>query len=232
MSRSDPTPAPRRRRGSLNKDLILRTALDLVDREGMEALTMRRIAEELGSSAMGLYRHVSTREEIVQGLADVALEGLGLDLHLKAPWDRKMAHIFSGLHQVLLEHPGLIEVLRFQPVTAPAALRTVELIFQVLREAGFSGEEAVSALAALESYTLGFALQQRARIGRDPAQHLAVLRALPVAEFPHTVELSADFGTWTSESHFLYGLERLLDGIRGSRQRQRRLEAGAKRTTH
>lgn len=214
---ADAAPVVRRRWGSLNKDEILRTALRVVDEEGIAALTMRRLADELGASPMALYRHVSTREEIVQGLAGTALAGLRVDAELGGSWDRQLVSIFNAVHLLLLEHPAVIEVLRFQPLTARPALELVEWIFRILREAGFSGADAVAAVAALESYTLGFTLQQGARVGLDPTEHLAHLSALPVEDFPNTVELAGDFGTWASESHFMYGLECLLDGIRRTR---------------
>jgi len=203
-----------RRRDNLNRAEILESALRLVDDQGMEALSMRRLADAMGVSPMGLYRHVKTRDEILDGLADKALEALNLEPDPDADWEMQLKQIFTSVHETLLEHPGLISILNDRPVSAERALEAVERILAIVRTAGFSGEEAISILAALQSYTFGFSVQQRARAGRDHHQHAERLQSLPATRFPNVLELAVDFAAWTSEDHFHYGLDRLFDGIR------------------
>jgi AcrR family transcriptional regulator len=203
-------PAPRRQ---LTVPAILDAALKLVDNEGLDALTMRRLADELDASPMSLYRYIRTRDEIVEGLADLALEQLDIQPPADLTWQEQLRQIFTGIHDVLLAHPGLIHILEHQPVTAEHAFTAVERLLAILRKAGFSGSDAVATIAALESYTFGFTLQQRARAGTDQHDHLTRLQHLPPDQFPNTVELANEFGTWASETHFAHGLQRLLTGI-------------------
>ena len=206
------------KRGELNKARILDAALVLVDSGGTEAITMRRVADQLGASPMGLYRHVASRDEILEGLVDQALEAVTVDTDPDSAWDEQMRQVFSGVHRTLLEHPGLIAVLSTQPISAERAMRAVEGLLATLRTAGFSADAAVAAVAAAQSYTFGFTVQQRARSASGQQAHVDTLRSLPAADYPHLHEVAADFGSWTSEEHFTTGLDWLLAGIRESRQ--------------
>ncbi|WP_293043911.1 TetR/AcrR family transcriptional regulator C-terminal domain-containing protein [Mycobacterium sp.] len=201
------------RRGELNKKLIIDAALRVADAHGLEAVTMRRIGEELGASATGLYRHVNTREEIVDGLIDRALGSVTTDTDSGQPWDTQLRHAFLAIHRALLGHPGLTAVLSTQPVSTVRAMRSAEQMLAVLRGAGFAPDTAIAAVAALQSYTFGFTVQQRARTAANPSNHLTALQALPESDFPHIHELAADFGAWTTEKHFETGLDWLLAAI-------------------
>lgn len=203
-----------RQYGRLNREVILAAALRLVDRESIDALTMRRLADELGSAPMSLYAHFATRDEIIDGLADKALEALDLEPDPRAPWPEQLLEIFEGVHQVLLAHPGLIHILHVRDVTSERSLHAVERILSILRTGGFDGSEAVLALGALESYTFGFTVHQRARTGRDQERRLAQLQQLSPDDFPNITDLARDFATWTSDEHFSRGLRRLLNGLR------------------
>jgi TetR/AcrR family tetracycline transcriptional repressor len=209
-----------RQRGDLSKAEILEAALALVDEEGLEALSMRRVASSIGVSPMGLYRHVATRDEIVQGIADMALEDIDVELDSGGTWEDQLKAVFTQIHETLLAHPGLIHVLHVQPISAERALDTVEALLGILRGSGFSGEEAVAIVGAVQSYTFGFTVQQRARIGTEEGQHVKRLKALPTSEYPNLLELAGDFGNWTTEQHFEYGLDRLLQGIAAGRKKR------------
>jgi AcrR family transcriptional regulator len=210
-----------RQRGDLSKAEIVEAALALVDEEGLEALSMRRVAASIGVSPMGLYRHVETRDEIVQGIADMALEDIEIEFDAGASWEAQLKAVFTRIHETLLAHPGLIHVLHVQPISAERAMDAVEAILGILRGSGFSGEEAVAIVGALQSYTFGFTVQQRARIGTEGGDHVKRLKALPTSEYPNLLELAGDFGNWTTEQHFEYGLDRLLRGIAAGRRKRR-----------
>src|SRR3954471_13157221 len=111
------TAPAQRRRGTLTKAAVLQAALTLLDSDGADALTMRRLADALGVSPMALYRHVRTKEEINEGLADLALESLDIEPDPAAPWPDQLATIFRNIHAALLAHPAMIQILMSQPVT-------------------------------------------------------------------------------------------------------------------
>jgi AcrR family transcriptional regulator len=216
-SRSEPkTTRQPTRRGELNKELILSAGLQLLDAEGLEALSMRRISDELGVTPMALYRHVGTKEEIVDGLADLALNPLDTEPAQDAEWHEQIREIFASVHDSFIEHPGLVEILLRRPVTANRAVRAIERLLRILCSAGFDGREAVGAIAALASFTFGFTLQQRthARSAAEQANRLRTLRQLPREEFPHTIELAEDFANWSTDEQFTNGLALLIDGLR------------------
>ena len=201
------------KRGDLSKERILDAALRLVDVGGTESLTMRRVADELGVSPMGLYRRVATRDEILDGLIDKALDALAVVPEPGAAWEVQLRSVFLSVHRTLLAHPGLIAILTSQSISTTRAMRAVEHMLAALRGAGFSPDAAIAAVAALQSYTFGFTVQQRARTDADQRSHLSSLRALPADDFPQIHALAADFSAWASDEHFQTGLDWLLHGI-------------------
>jgi AcrR family transcriptional regulator len=201
-----------RRRGDLDKDEILAAALRVVDEGGIEALTMRRVAGALGVAPMSLYKHVDTREEIVAGLLDRALQAIDVEANAALPWDDQLRQILSSAHATFVEHPGLLQVMMLQPISAAAGMRAVERILAILRTAGFDGGDAVEVVAALHSYTFGFSVQQRVRTASTTRAHRENLRRLPAADFPNVRELAADFSDWASDAQFASGLDLLLKG--------------------
>jgi AcrR family transcriptional regulator len=200
-------------RGELSKSAILSIALLLVDEHGLDGVTMRRIAEEAGLTPMSLYRHVRTKEEILDGLQDRVWEILACDPGADLPWRDVLFETFKHIHRVLLLHPGAIDVLLLKPSDSMAAYRWLDRLIGALGEAGFTKEGAMLAVVSLESYTLGFAIQQRVRIGRDSvADHPSILE-LPEAEFPNLAGTGTTLLDWASDEWFAAGLQRQIDSL-------------------
>ena len=172
-------------RGQLTKDTILAAALVLADEDGIGAVTIRRIADELSLSPMSLYRHIRTKEEIIQGLGDLAWEILDTPPDPEVGWDEHLRQTFTHIHRALLDHPGLVDILMLEPTTGMRVYAVIERLMGVLTKAGFSSDEALLAIASLESYTLGFTVQQRVRAGRDPGRDHPPLFDLPPDRFPN-----------------------------------------------
>src|SRR5260370_7705943 len=138
---------PGRRRGGVTADDVLAAAMAIADREGVDALTVRRAAEACGLSPMGLYRHVRDKDDLLDRVVD-AVVGPGLqDLQASGPWDQQMADLFRNLRRLLLDHPGvaLLCVLRPTPVVGVAPFYARMLA--ALAEGGFTGPPAVHAFA-------------------------------------------------------------------------------------
>jgi AcrR family transcriptional regulator len=142
----DPAPAgpPRRRAwGTLNRAKILDAALRIAREEGMGALTIRRLAAELGASRMALYRHVADKDELLALVTDAIAEHEvvppGID---EGPWDRRLRLLAAGIRRELAAYPGLADIATTRVQHGPGALRTVELTLDILAEAGLDERQA------------------------------------------------------------------------------------------
>jgi AcrR family transcriptional regulator len=167
----------------LSRERILDTAIALVDTDGIEALSMRRIAQQLDVWPMSLYRYFHDKDELIEALGDATAEQVSLP-DPDAPWRQQAAELLRGLREAFARQPGTAGLRVDSPRHTPAAHRISEAGLAILRHAGFDEQEAARAWQALLSYTVGF-----------PGLHLA-WRAQ---------------GTTTDD--FDYGLERLLDGL-------------------
>ncbi|WP_344601970.1 TetR/AcrR family transcriptional regulator C-terminal domain-containing protein [Sporichthya brevicatena] len=203
---------------------VLDAALRIVDAEGVEALSMRRLADDLGIGAMTLYRYVATKDTLYDELVTLVLGDLASDPAPDAPWRAQLEEVLTGLHNELRAHPGITEIILTRRVPTPAFDRHREIVLAVLREAGFSVESAVDALTSLICYTLGFSHVERIRGGVDREEEARRLKSLPTEEFPHLIEAATSYPGHLSDRAFSTGLGAMLDGL------ERALDAQTGRT--
>jgi AcrR family transcriptional regulator len=213
------TASSARPRARLSRDRVLRAAVRLADRDGIEALSMRRLGRELGVEAMSLYHHVAGKEDLLDGIVDLVWReveppGSGSD------WKAAMRARAASVRAALARHPWAAGVLEARNRPSPAMLRHHESVLRCLREAGFSLALAAHAFAVLDSYVYGFALQERV-LPFDTTEEMAALAErmvgqMPPGEFPLLGEMAAraiagDYDWATEEYEF--GLELILDGL-------------------
>jgi AcrR family transcriptional regulator len=218
---------PARRRGERARrsaEEVARAALEVLDREGIDALSMRRLADELGLGTMTLYGHFRSKRELLEAVVEVAVAdfeppGGGGDLR-----ERARAHVLA-VRRWLLRHPALADIRARQPILGAAPLRISERLMQELLDAGFPPAEAAHAFRLLFTYVFGFSMLNRAE--RSPEQQdaaRAALRALPRDEFPALTAAAEGLAdALGDEEQFEYGLERVLDGLE-ARLRARRAD--------
>jgi AcrR family transcriptional regulator len=197
---------------------VVEAALRVVDAEGVDALTMRRLADELEVGVMTLYGYVRSKEELLDALVERVLGDIEVAPVDGGDWKQHAAAQCHAFRRSLLEHPGVAHIFLLQAVSSPSAFRASERLLTVLRDAGFDDRRAVAAYTALLTYTLGSSLWEIPRSStRDrtaaEAQRLARLRALPPGEFPSTTKLAAHLVSRADEELFAYGLDRMLAGI-------------------
>jgi AcrR family transcriptional regulator len=203
----------------LNRDRVLHAAVRLADEGGFEALTMRKLGQELGVQAMSLYNHVVNKDDIRDGIVDIVMGEIEV-ASSGADWKAALRRSAISAHEVLLHHAWACSVLMETTAVSPARLRWMEAILRTLREAGFSAELTHHAYHALDSHITGFTLWQ-ANFPFDTHEELAelaeeLLRKLPSDEYPyftehaewHLTESSAD-----DPSEFEFGLDLILDGL-------------------
>lgn len=209
------TQAPRRE--PLTRERILDTAMRLMDTEGLEAVTMRRIGRELGVEAMSLYNHVANKDEILAGMIELVVG----EIELPADGtDRKAALRRSAIsnRDVLRRHPWASSLMMSRQSGGPAQLRRTDWILRTLREAGLSQDLVYHALHILEAYVLGATVQHQSfPYSGDELAGLAstFLQQLPADEYPDLVEhvkqhLDPPPG---AEGGFELGLDLILTGL-------------------
>jgi AcrR family transcriptional regulator len=199
----------------LTLETVVLAAVDVIDADGVGALTMRRLATRLGCSPMALYRHVATKQDLIRAIGEHYLADIELPDTDGLPWDEAIIAVVSVLHHAVLERAALVEIVAIQHVDAVAIFRAEEAILRALRSAGLSDRDAVRGLSVITSYTVG-ATQRRAeqRAGSPAAVHrLQRLHQLPADTFPTLRALAGELVSVDFELSFEDGLRLLLRGI-------------------
>ena len=193
----------------------------LAARDGIESLTMRKLADELGAGAMSLYHHVPNKEQLLDGMVDIVFSEIeppptGVD------WKTAMRKRAVSTREALARHPWAIGLMEGRTSHGPANLSLHNAVLGCLRAAGFSLEATVHAYSVLDAYIYGFALQQRdmssenaddfaAEAQRQMHEYQAVL-----AEYPHLVEVVGGYvakAGYDYATEFAFGLDLILDGL-------------------
>ena len=203
------------RASELTREDVIDAAAELVAERGYARLSMRALAQRCGVATMTLYRHVRTKEDLLGALTDRVLAELELPAPGTLTWQEQLATVFRSVHDLLLEHPDVVEIAVRQHVAGEAAYRGAEVVLDALRRAGIEGEAAASAFAALFAFTLGFTQQQLQASGPGAglAHRQAVLERLPVDDFDNLSRLGGVFLLRHSDRHFDDGLDLIIRGL-------------------
>lgn len=176
---------------------------------------MRKLGGVLGVTAPALYRHVPTRQRLLDLVADTYFDEIELDDG--EDWEDFIAGFLRSVHRLLLDRPLLAEVLIEQPVDGVTAMRLSNTIVGRLRRAGFDDRTAVEILTNLGSFMIGFTLTQRGRSRaavKDPEERVTRLRGQQADQFPDLAAVAAQWVRWPSEDNFESGLRRLIESYR------------------
>lgn len=203
-------------RQKLSRDLILRAAMQLADDEGIEAVSMRRLGQALHVEAMSLYKHVSGKEDILDGIADLVM----LEVPVPArdlPWRVALTRSATATHEALLRHPWASSVLESRRHPGPARLAYLEAVVSILRDAGFTLPDVARAFMAVDSHVYGFTLQVLA-LPFDLRDSPEEARAMATDTFGEAYPgLRAMAEMALSEPgvpvEFEFGLDLILDGL-------------------
>jgi AcrR family transcriptional regulator len=198
-------------RGSLTLEAIEEVALQIVDAEGIDTLTMRRVATELEVGAMSLYRHVRTKEELVERVAERALTEL--ELPRTGTWHAQLEELFTNLYRLLVRHPAVLYADTARPLAGPEALGATDAALRLLRGGGLDGDRAVTAMNALVSYTFGAAMFRLNKTGDGAADYAQKLRGSDPEQLPRVAEHSEQLLARGGDADFAAGLALILEGI-------------------
>jgi AcrR family transcriptional regulator len=194
---------------------IARAALALIDEEGIDALSMRRLADHLGIGTMTLYGYFRSKRELLDAAVGLAVQDFNFPHPETGGFREKARAHVDALRQLFEDHPSLPQVRGRQPILHPGAFRLSEPAMQILLDAGFPPKEAAAAFRLLFTYVFGAMLFGPAE--PPPAERRvarAALHLLPEDEFPAlTATADAMAAAIGGPEQFDYGLERLLDGL-------------------
>ena len=218
---SDGTTTPRR---PLTKDRVLHAAIDLADRDGLVALTMRRLGAELGVEAMSLYKHVANKEEILDGIVELVVGEIEVPDD-ETDWKEAMRRRAISARQVLSRHSWAIGLLETRGAVGPTAMRYLDAILGTLRSAGFSIEDAAHAFWLLDSYVYGHVIHEIS-VSSGTSEEMtgsagSMLEGATMDRYPHLVEVAEDamrYG-YSVDSEFEFGLALILDALDAHRRR-------------
>lgn len=208
---------------ALTRDALVRAALVVLERDGLDALSMRRVAAELGLQAPSLYWHVRNKEELLELLADAVLDGMDLT-GIRGTWREQVGELARRYRAHLTSRRDVPRLLAGRFVVGRHASATMEHALGILRGAGFTpGEAAAGMYLIAVNYVLGFALQEmnpmRAveALGGTHADAMHAvsdeLSELPPETFPHLAEVSDHLTAMQLDERFDWGLACILDGL-------------------
>jgi AcrR family transcriptional regulator len=212
----DSEPRPR-----LTRERVLQAAVGLADRDGLDALTMRRLGAELGVEAMSLYKHVANKDEILGGILALVVGEIELPSE-GSDWKDAMRRRATSARSVLRQHAWAIGLLESRASTEPASLRYVNAILGTLRSAGFSIDDAVHAFWVLDSFVYGHVVQETGFSVATPEDvsesASAILERVTPDDYPYLVEAGERAMTpgYGLDEEFAFGLELILDALERS----------------
>jgi AcrR family transcriptional regulator len=213
----------RRARPRLSRDRVLEAAVALADVHGIEALSMRKLGEQLGVEAMSLYKHVANKDDLLDAMVDSVFAEIDLAVG-QADWRASVRARAVSVRAVLARHAWAVPLMQSRTNPGPSTLTHLDALIGVLRRAGFSVVLTAHALSALDAYVYGFAMQERAlpfdteQRSTEVVQH--ILTAVPADRWPHLVELSREHVLQPGYDYgqeFEWGLDLVLDGLEQAR---------------
>ena len=212
---------------------MLQAAVDLADRGGIEAVSMRKLGQELDVEAMALYRHVRNKDDILDGIVNVIVEQIDPP-DIGDDWKSTLREKVVAARQVMLRHPWAPRVLEERTTLGPAVLAYVDSILAILRDGGFSLELAHHALHVLSSRILGFHqdLFDDSGDAAPTPEAAAILSRAMADRFPRLTELAlaasheGGLGRCDDDVEFYFGLDLILDGLERLRVAQGPVGAG------
>ncbi|MFE3192012.1 TetR/AcrR family transcriptional regulator C-terminal domain-containing protein [Nocardia sp. NPDC059240] len=205
----------RAERAGISREQVLDAALAFADRDGLAALSMRKLGAELGVEAMTLYHYVPNKDALLDGMVERVMSQADAGF-ADGPWSTALADYARALRKALLAHPGALPLVATRPAVTPATLRTAERGLAMLVQAGFELGPALDALNSLTLFVVAHA-NSEARIGPvneagDPGS-VDFLKTLDEQEFPLIIR-AAKTGVGTDDqARFEYAIAALIRGF-------------------
>lgn len=204
-------------RANLSRKRVLRAAIKIADKDGIEALSMRNLARSLGVEAMSLYNHVDNKEDVLDGIVEIVVAKIEVPAQ-GVDWKSALRGRAISAHEVLVSHPWAAMLFVSRINIGPATLRYVDATIGCLCSAGFSYEVADRAWNAIDSHVYGFTLQAL-NFPFEPSEYSDAaeeyLPLIPEEQYPfiHALSQNVINGTHDGVQDFCFGLDLILDSL-------------------
>lgn len=205
---------------ALSRERIAAAAMALVDREGLAALSTRRLGEELGCEAMSIYHHFPNKAHLMDALIDLMLGQAQVEMEPQWDWRERLRRAAHGFRAMALRHPAFFPFFAVHRLNTRAGVAYIDGIIGILREAGFSDHEAATYFREIGYYLTGAALDETAGYAKGPSSAEPVSNETIAAYFKHLAAAAPYFQPAHFQATFETGLEILIAGIEHSRQGQ------------
>ena len=211
--------------GKITREAVLDAALEIIDRDGADALSMRRLARALHRDPMIVYRHAPGKAAVLDGVAERVLAQLHVD-SADPDWVDQLRAVARNYRQLALDHPHVVPLLVTRPLATPlglrppGTLRPLEDILALLTRAGFSGPDALHIYRALFGFLHGHVLNELQELVAHPDETDALLRLglhrLPLSDFPLLRGLAPVLASYDGAAELERGLDLLLTGLQST----------------
>ena len=206
----------------MSRELVLSTALAMIDRDGVEGLSMRRLGQALHRDPMSLYRYAANKTALLDGVAELVLDQLTVDTAAD-DWAAELRSVARSYRSLALAHPHVVPLMVTRPLATPLALRPLgtlrplEACLELLTRAGCTEVDALHVYRSLFGFLHGHVLNELQELVENPEETDDLLRLglhrLPLREFPLLRSLAPVLATYDGAAELERGLDILLSGL-------------------
>ena len=205
-------------RAPLTRERVLRAAIDLADREGVEAISMRRLGAELGVEAMSLYNHVPNKAAILDGVVETVINDIELPGDI-TDWKACIREMAVSYRKAATAHPNIVALVATRPFNTVASLRPVEVGFEIFKEAGFGPEESLHAFRTLAGFVTGYTLAETGTFfGEAEGDGQLTVEDLG-HDFPRLREVGPFLASTDHDAEFQFAIDVLITGLEAKLER-------------
>jgi AcrR family transcriptional regulator len=207
----------------LTREVVLSVALEIIDDEGADRLTMRRLGQALGRDPMALYRYASNKNALLDGVVELVMGQIRLDPS-DPDWAGQLRAFARSFRDIAIAHPHVVPLLVTRPLATPLALRPLgtlrplEDTLELLTRAGFSDVEALHVYRSFQGLLYGHVLNELQELVDNPEETDDLLRLglhrLPISDFPLLRGLASTLADYDGAAELEMGLDILIDGLR------------------
>ncbi|MFO1143946.1 MAG: TetR/AcrR family transcriptional regulator [Amaricoccus sp.] len=204
----------------LSADRIEEAALAAIERVGLAAFSLRKLADDLGCTAMSLYHYYPSKEHLMDALIDRVVGTLPPMPPVEVPWRERLRRVALNWRAMALAHPALFPFIATHRMNTPRCLAWLDSVVALVRHGIANDEDAARLFRAVGYYLAGSGLEETAGYGAGPSTVSPVPDALMAKRFPHVVAVAPWFAPAEREATFLRGLDALIDGWTGTAPRE------------